>query len=414
MSLEIGRRPTADGTAADSTADRAGAQPAGPVAAQPPAVEAVIAKGGAGRGVAGGPYPPGPVRAPVSLTVGKYSALLLFALFIVIFGALKPHLFLTVSTFRLTFGEGVVTAVLALAFLVPLAAGIFDLSIGAMMGLSLVLINWFAANTDIPVGLVCLGAVLVCCLVGLVSGFLVVRLRVNSLIATLGVSQVLTAVGLKVSDNRQITGAFSDRFATLGSTNLLGVPVVVLYLLALAVILWFVLEHTPVGRYLFAVGSNPEAARLAGLPAERLVYGSLIASGGVAGIAGVIYAMRVGVYTADSGSGLLFPALAAVFFGASQFSRRPNVWGTLVAYFALAFGVKGLQLAFGPGTFWIQPLFQGVALLIAVALASRQVAQTRRSRRTQAAAAESESTSGSGSGAQPEPVATGEPRAPAP
>jgi len=160
---------------------------------------------------------------------------------------------------------------------------------------------------------------------------------------------------------------------------------VVIYLLVLAAAVWFVLEHTPAGRYLFAVGGNPEAARLAGLNTDRLVYGSLMASAGVAGVAGVIYAMRVGVYTADVGPGLLFPALAAVFFGASQFSGRPNVWGTLVAYFALAFGVKGLQLTFGPGTFWIQPLFQGAALLIAVALASRQIGRTRRGRRAQAA-----------------------------
>ena len=92
--------------------------------------------------------------------------------------------------------------------------------------------------------------------------------------------------------------------------------------------------------------------------------------------------MKVGTFSVDSGPGLLFPALAAVFFGASQFSRRPNVWGTLVAYFALAYGVKGLQIAFGPGTFWIQPLFQGATLLIAVALASRVVGQTRRSRQS--------------------------------
>ena len=64
-----------------------------------------------------------------------------------------------------------------------------------------------------------------------------------------------------------------------------------------------------------------------------------------------------------------------MFFGASQFPRRPNVWGTLVAYFTLAFGVKGLQLAFGPGTFWIQPLFQGAALLEGHVLPQRQVAE---------------------------------------
>jgi ribose transport system permease protein len=325
-------------------------------------------------------------RHPLSVTLGRYSAVFLWALFIIIFGVLKPHLFLTASTFRITFGEGVVTAIIALAFLVPLAAGAYDLSIGATMGLSLVTINWFAVNTHLPVAAVAVASVLLCCLVGLVSGIIVVRFRVNSLIATLGVSQVLSAVALKISNNRQITGGFSNTFEELGSRNVFGVPIVVIYLVGLALILWFVLEHTPVGRYLFAVGGNPEAARLAGLPTDRLIYGSLIASGGISGIAGVVYAMRVGAYTSDSGPGLLFPALAAVFFGASQFSRRPNVWGTLVAYFALAFGVKGLQLAFGPGTFWIQPLFQGAALLIAVALASRQVTRTRHSRRAQAAA----------------------------
>jgi len=357
MSTQASVRPKADGGDSDDSAGRTGAQSAPQF------------------------------RQPISAVLGRYSALFLLAFFVIVFGALKPDLFLTASTFRITFSEGVVTAVVALAFLVPLAAGTYDLSVGAMMGTSLVIMNWFGANTDIPIGLVAVGTVVLCSLIGLVSGIIIVKFRVNSLIATLGVSQVLSAVTLKVSNNRQITGAFSDRFGELGGKIVFGVPIVVLYLLVLATVIWFVLEHTPVGRYLFAVGSNPEAARLAGLSTTRLTYGSLAASGGIAAIAGIIYAMRVGAYSEQAGPGLLFPALAAVFFGASQFSGRPNVWGTLIAYFALAFGVKGLQLSFGPGTFWIQPLFQGAALLVAVGLASRQISQTRRSRRTQAAAA---------------------------
>ena len=217
------------------------------------------------------------------------------------------------------------------------------------------------------------------------------------MIATLGMSQVLIAFQLKIADNRQITGAFSSGWSRLGTRDVLGVPIVVVYLLVLAVVLWFTLEHTPVGRYLFAVGGNPDAARLAGLNVERLTVGSLMASATIAGLAGVIFSMKVGTYSSSTGPGLLFPALAAVFFGASQFTRRPNVWGTLVAYFTLAFGVKGLQLAFGPGTFWIQPLFQGAALLIAVALASRVVGETRRSRRQQREAALAAEAADSGS-----------------
>jgi len=72
------------------------------------------------------------------------------------------------------------------------------------------------------------------------------------------------------------------------------------------------------------------------------------------------------------GPPLLFPAFAAVFFGSTQFKNRPNVWGTIAAVYTLAFGVKGLQLAFSGGVYWITPLFNGLALLVAVALASRK------------------------------------------
>jgi len=323
-------------------------------------------------------------RTPLSMRLGRFSALFLFLGFIILFGIITGDTFFTRTTWKLTFSEGVVTAMIALAFLVPLVAGVYDLSVGAMMGLSLVILNWFGVNQrGVPVALVAVMAIAICAAVGFLSGVIVVKFRVNSLIATLGMSQVLIAFQLKIANNRQITGAFAKSWARLGTRDVVGVPIVVLYLLALAIVLWFILEHTPVGRYLFAVGGNPDAARLAGLDVERLTYGSLMASATIAGLAGVIFSMKVGTYSSSTGPGLLFPALAAVFFGASQFTRRPNVWGTLVAYFALAFGVKGLQLAFGPGTFWIQPLFQGVALLIAVALASREVGETRRSRRLQ-------------------------------
>jgi len=267
----------------------------------------------------------------------------------------------------------VVTAVLALAFLVPLTTGTYDLSVGAVMSLALVLISWFGQNTELSMALVVPFTIGVCALAGALSGFIVVKLRVNSLIATLGVSQVLAAIVLKVSNNRQITGAFDQGYLGLGRSEILGVPRVMIYLLVIAVVLWFILEQTQLGRHLFAVGGNPEAARLAGLKTERLVFGSLVASAVIAGLAGVIFSMKVGAFTSDAGPGFLFPALAAVFFGASQFQRRPNVWGTLVAFYALSFGIKGLQLVFGPGTFWISPLFEGTALILAVALASRDV-----------------------------------------
>jgi ribose transport system permease protein len=251
-------------------------------------------------------------------------------------------------------------------------ANTFDLSIGALMGLSLVIVNWLGLNTGMPAGVAALAAIVACAAVGFVSGFIVVRLGVNSFVATLGVSQLVTGIVLYISENRQMTGAFSDLYKDFGREQYFGVPVIVVYLLVLAGVAWFVLEQTPLGRRLHATGSNAEAARLAGVPTHRLIWGSLVMSAAMAGLAGVLFSMKTGTFSTSIGPGYLFPAVAAVFFGTSQFSGRPNVRGTVVAYFALAFGIKGLQLVAGPGTVWIGPVFEGTALVLAVALAARQ------------------------------------------
>lgn len=300
----------------------------------------------------------------------NFSAIYLWVLFMVLFGYLQGHLFLTVSTTQLVFSQGAVTAVLALAFLTPLTTDTFDLSVGAMMSLTIVLLNYLPQRLALPLGVIVVGVVLFSGLIGAVSGFIVVKLRVNSLIATLGISEVLSAVQLYLSQNHQVSYPFNSTFVEIGNGKIFGIPYLDLYLLAIALGLWFVLEQTPLGRRMFAVGGNRDAARLAGISSDRIVWGSLVSSGMIASVAGVMYTAQVGTYTSDIGQGYLFPALAAVFFGASQLSQRPNVWGTLIAFFALAFGIQGLTLQFGAGTFWVSPLFQGSALIIAVAVAS--------------------------------------------
>jgi ribose transport system permease protein len=257
----------------------------------------------------------------------------------------------------------------------------YDLAIGSNLGLALVITSWLGLHTGIPSGIGAIIAVAACAVVGVVSGFIIVRLHVNSFIATLGVSQIVLAVALFISKNEQLVGAFPQSYLNLGQNDVGGIPYVVFYLAGIAILIWFVLEHTVVGRYLFATGGNHEAARLSGVPTGRTVWGSLVASGIVAGLAGVILSMHVGIGDATTGQGYLFPAIAAVFFGAAQFSQRPNVWGTLVGYFALAFGIQGLTLVGGSNTYWIQPMFYGSALVAAVALASRPKIRAVRARR---------------------------------
>jgi len=138
----------------------------------------------------------------------------------------------------------------------------------------------------------------------------------------------------------------------------------------LALILWWLLEYTPAGRYLYSVGGNPQAARLAGIRVGRITTGAFLISGFVAALSGILLAAELGSASPDVGTPYLLPAFSAVFLGATQIlPGRVNVLGTLIAIFLLATGVKGLQLAGAPG--YINDLFNGVALIIAVALAVR-------------------------------------------
>jgi ABC-type xylose transport system permease subunit len=192
---------------------------------------------------------PGRPRLP---SVGRFSAVYLWVVFLVLFGALQFRLFLTVSTFQVVFSQGAVTAVLALAFLMPLTTDTYDLSIGEVMSLTIVVINWLTLHTSLPIGVIAVMAVAGCALIGAVSGFVVVKLRVNSLIATLGMSEVLSAFQLYISQNHQVAGRFSSLFVTVGNGTVFGVPYLDLYMIVIAGALWFVLEQTPLGRRMFA------------------------------------------------------------------------------------------------------------------------------------------------------------------
>src|SRR3954454_11986905 len=324
--------------------------------------------------VRGTPVPVVPGAVPRRLRLPglrSASALYLLALILVVFGTWVPETFLTRETFTLVLSDQAVVGILALALLVPLVCGAFDLSCGAMLGFSLVVVSWLQAHTGLGAPLSCLLALVACGLAGAGSGLLTVKFGVNSFIATLGMSQVLTAATLYLSKNRQIVGVLSNEYQSWGRRDVLGIPVVFCYLIGLAVLVWYVLECTPLGRHMFATGANAEAARLSGVRTDRMVWGSLISSAVLSGIAGIVFGAKVGSFSNSFGPPLLFPAFAAVFFGATQIKRRPNVWGAVLAVYTLAFGVKGLQLAFQDGVYWITPTFNGLALLVAVSLATR-------------------------------------------
>jgi ribose transport system permease protein len=206
-------------------------------------------------------------------------------------------------------------------------------------------------------------------LIGLVNACLIVFANVNSFIATLGMSSVLSAATVWLTGNQEIVGGISSTFQRFGSDIIWGVPVVAYYMVGLAIVVWFVMEYTPIGRRCYAVGGNADAARLSGVPVARYIVGSLLVSATIAAAAGVVFAAQIGSASLNAGPPFLLPAFASVFLGATQIHPgRVNVPGTIVAVALLAIGIKGLQLVGAPN--YISDLFNGLALILAVGLAS--------------------------------------------
>jgi ribose transport system permease protein len=202
--------------------------------------------------------------------------------------------------------------------------------------------------------------------VGLINGLLVARAGINSLISTLGMSTVIIGLTQAYTGGRMINGEIAS-LVMLGRRTFLGLPFPVFYMIGIAIIAWYVLEQTPLGRYLYAIGGSKDAAKLAGINVRRLTLGSFMFSGLLAGIAGVMLAAKLGSGNPSAGSPLLMPALAAAFLGAAAIKVGTfNVAGTVVAVFTLATGVAGLQLM--GAAWWIEPIFNGLALILAVGL----------------------------------------------
>ena len=332
-------------------------------------------------------------RLPGNLGLDRFSGIYLWLVFIAVFGIWTPSEFLTMSTVRGIASQQAVTGIVALAVLIPLASGLYDLSVGAtanltgMMSVTMLNHGWaLVPSIIIPVAV---GIV-----IGFVNAFVVVRLGVNSFIATLGMSSILAAVLVIMTGDNSPVPPTSTAWNNFTQTTIAGFQIVVVYMLVIAFVLWWLMAYTPVGRYFYAIGGNLEAARLSGVRVNRYSTLALVLAAGISGLAGV-FATSVGGPSLDFGPALLLPAFATAFLGSTQLvPGKFNVWGTLLAMFVLATGVEGLQLVSGAA--WLGDMFYGVALILAVALSiNRGSAAVRRTTRGSVASRGDQSTSDS-------------------
>ncbi|QXJ21172.1 ABC transporter permease [Actinomadura graeca] len=301
----------------------------------------------------------------------RYGLVLLLAAVIVFFSVLPASsaAFTSTANVQSVLASIAVVSVLAVAAVFPLACGQFDFSIAATSLVSSIVCAATMSDHHAPLAVAVLCGVGAGVLIGLVNAVLVALLRLNAFIITIGTATLLPGLVQWYTHGVDLVRDVSQPLRDFGSLTWLGLPRVIWLVAVLTAVCWFVLAHTAFGRRLYAVGSNASAARLVGIPVTALTFCALTLSGGLAGVAGVILTARNGGGLVNSGVDLLFPALAAVFLGATAIEPgRYNVLGAVVGTLFVAVSVSGLTLA--GAAEWVPAVFNGAALIVAVAVST--------------------------------------------
>ena len=284
-----------------------------------------------------------------------------------IFFATQSNRFLTGENLSLVLQQAVVVGVIAIGqTLVILTAGI-DLSCGTAMALGGIVMSKFAVDLGLPAPIAVAGGIGAPVLVGVANGLLVTIVRLPPFIVTLGTMHIAFAITQLYSNSQTVTDlpplmtALGDTFTVAGTQLAWGV----LLMLALYGFAWWVLRETAVGRHVYAVGNNPEAARLLGIPTRRVLLGVYVIAGLLYGIASCLSVGRTGVGDPNAGQTENLDAITAVVLGGtSLFGGRGVVIGSLIGVLIVGVFRNGLTLM-GVSSVY-QVLVTGTLVIIAV------------------------------------------------
>jgi ribose transport system permease protein len=276
--------------------------------------------------------------------------------------------FSTAANLRVLLSDQSILLIISLAVMYPIITGVWDFTPGANAGMAAI----FAASVGASSGSVILAiaaALAVGLCVGVVNGLLVTVGKINSVIATFGMTIIIAGVvQLKTGGNSIVSGIPSG-FASFGSSSVLGIPKLFWVAIIVSLVAYYTLRRTPYGRYLYAIGSRRSAATLVGIRTESLTFSTFVISGLIAGIAGVLILCRSGTGNPQVGGDFIIPAYAAVFLGATSITPgRWNVWGLVIAILFLGTLNSGLTLMGAQP--YVNDFANGAALLVGVGFAN--------------------------------------------
>ncbi len=307
----------------------------------------------------------------------RWGLVTLLVAMVAFFAVMEPS-FLSVRNMVIVLQSVSIVAILALGVTATLVVGGFDLSIGAvaataLMTSSYVMVVFGGGTVAAVAACLLLGAA-----VGAINGLLIVKLRIPDLLATLGMMFLLLglqliptagrsiATGMMLPDGSTAEGSFTAAFLALGRHRVWDVvPISVLVMLALAVVITIFLTFTRWGRVMYAIGSNAQAARLAGASVEFYRIAAYVISGVCASIGGILLAARVGRGDVSSGNSLLLDAVAAALIGFAVFGAgKPNAIGTAIGALFVGLLLNGLTMMNAP--YYAQDFIKGAVLVAAL------------------------------------------------
>jgi ribose transport system permease protein len=299
----------------------------------------------------------------------RYALVAVWAVMCAVYAVAEPDLFPHLTTVQTILSSQQPLVFMAMALLCTISIGEFvDLSVPAVFGLSATVLPVLVVQHGWGLWPAALVAALASVAVGACNGFLVVFLRVNTIVVTLGMGTLIGGIALWLSNLNTVSG-LPTSFADIALHKIGGLPISFFYGVALVAVFAHVMAFTPLGRHMRFVGASREVSRLSGVRVNRIRFGAFVTAGLINGVGGVIAAAALGGYNPSTSDSYLLPVFAAVFMGTAVIQPgRFNPIGTFIGIYFLETGIFGLQL-FGLQS-WVTPVFYGGVLVVAVTLST--------------------------------------------
>ena len=307
-------------------------------------------------------------RFDAAVWFAHYGPIVSLVALLIVFSLARSEVFPTVGNLLNIMSQISILGTMAFGLTVCLVMGLFDLSIAPLATLGGYVATSLLVNYPDAVGVptAILIALAIAAAIGVLNGIIVSYLGISAFIATLATGSIITGAMLGVSDSRTIISGIPDEFMAIGQGTIMGVPNPVLIMLAIGIVLWLLLEHTQLGRQIYAIGGSAEASRLSGIVVKRYAPITLAICAACAGLGGLLAASVLGAGRPQGvGDTYLLNAFAAVFIGAS--TLRPgkfHIMGTFIGVLLIGVIDNGLSVMGVPT--YCQYVVQGVLLLVAL------------------------------------------------